>query len=173
LCHLFSGDSSSALEYFNKTDEGNSDLDEDVFAESMGEQFTGKFPDSLRLSLIRFKNILESGKFNEAIDSLEILNESIGSDTLRAELMLYISEAYYHLGKFKLSLEYAIGLLNFEESEIWVKAFACYYAARASKELKKYEDAELFIQYASNYSDFYFENKLKDRLKALLFYLRD
>ncbi|MBT8382862.1 MAG: hypothetical protein KJO59_10935, partial [Ignavibacteria bacterium] len=89
------------------------------------------------------------------------------------ELMLYISEAYYHLKKYKQSLEYSVGLLNFENCETWVKAFACYYAARASKALKNFEDAELFIEYASNYNNFYFENKLTDRLNALFYELQD
>jgi hypothetical protein len=171
LCYLFAGDSVSAIEYFEKTDEGNMDLDEDVYAKYKGEVFVDEFPDSLELGLIKFKNILDSGKFKNAIDSLENLNKLVSSDSLRAELMIYISEAYYLLGKYKQSFEYAVGLLNFEQCEPWVKAFACYYAARASMALRNFEDAELFIEYASNYSDFFFENKLSDRLNALLYEL--
>jgi hypothetical protein len=87
--------------------------------------------------------------------------------------MLHISEAYYRSGKFKQSFEYAVGLLNFEHCETWVKAFACYYAARASMALNNFEDAKLFVDYASNYSDFFFENKLTDRLNALLYELNN
>lgn len=171
LCYLFEADSASAIKYFEKTDEGNLDLDEDVYALKRGEQFVKEFPDSLELVLVRIKNIMDSGKFKNAIDSLENLNDIVTSDSLRAELMLYISDSYYHLGKYKQSFEYAVGLLNFEQCETWVKAFACYYAARASKELNNFEDAELFIEYASNYSNFFFENKLTDRLNALLYEL--
>jgi hypothetical protein len=173
LCYLFEGDSTSALAYFEKTDEGNLDLDEDVYARLRGQQYVDEFPDSLQLELIKFKNILDSGKFKNAIDSLENLNKIVTSDSLRAELMLHISEAYYRSGKFKQSFEYAVGLLNFEHCETWVKAFACYYAARASMALNNFEDAKLFVDYASNYSDFFFENKLTDRLNALLYELNN
>jgi tetratricopeptide (TPR) repeat protein len=173
LCYLFNADTSSALKYFDKADEGNLDLDEDIYAKIRGEQFEEILPDSVELSLIRYKNILDSGNFGIAIDSLEYLNGYFISDTLRAELMLYISEAFYQLKKYKQSFEYAVGLLNFENCENWVKAFACYNAGRASVALKNFEDAELFIEYASNYSDFFFENKLTDRLSALLYDLHD
>jgi tetratricopeptide (TPR) repeat protein len=173
LCYLFEGDSSSAIKYFEKTDEGNLDLDEDVYAKTIGEQFVNTLPDSIDLKLIRIKNILDAGEFKSAIDSLESLNKILTSDSLRAELMLYISESYYKLKKYRQSFEYAVGLLNFENCDTWVKAFACYYAARASMALKNFEDAELFIEYASNYSDFFFENKLTDRLNALLYELHD
>ena len=173
LCYLFEGDSSSAIIYFEKTDEGNLDLDEDVYAKTIGEQYVNTLPDSIDLKLIRIKNILDAGEFKSAIDSLESLNKILTSDSLRAELMLYISESYYKLKKYRQSFEYAVGLLNFEDCDTWVKAFACYYAARASMALKNFEDAELFIEYASNYSDFFFENKLTDRLNALLYELDD
>jgi hypothetical protein len=123
------------------------------------------------MALIKYKNIMDAGKFESAIDSLENLNKIVTSDSLRAELMLYLSKAYYQLGKYLQSFEYAVGLLNFENCEIWVKAFACYYAALASKALKNFEDTELFIEYASNYNNFFFENKLDDRLSALLYEL--
>ncbi|NNJ53102.1 MAG: DUF3808 domain-containing protein, partial [Ignavibacteriaceae bacterium] len=173
LCYLIEGDTTTAKNYFEKADEGNLDIDEDVYAKKRGEQFSDDLPDSLEISLLRYENIMNSGQFKAAIDSLEKLNRLFISDTLRAELMLYISEAYYHLKKYKQSLEYSVGLLNFENCETWVKAFACYYAARASKALKNFEDAELFIEYASNYNNFYFENKLTDRLNALFYELQD
>jgi hypothetical protein len=173
LCYLFEKDSASAIKYFEKTDEGNLDLDEDVYAKLRGQQYVDEFPDSIQLTLIKSKNILDSGKFKNAIDSLESLNKIVSSDSLRAELMLYISEAYYRSGKYKQSFEYAVGLLNFDHCETWVKAFACYYAARASMALNNFEDAELFVDYASNYSDFFFENKLTDRLNALLYELNN
>jgi tetratricopeptide (TPR) repeat protein len=173
LCYLFKGDSSAAIEYFEKTGEGNLDLDEDVYAKFRGEQFVEDLPNSLELALIKAKNIIDAGKFNTAIDTLESLNKLVLSDTLRAELMLYFCEIHYNLGSYKQSLEYAISLLNFEQCETWVKAFACYYAAKVSMELNNFEDAKLFIEYASNYSDFFFENKLADRLNALLYELND
>lgn len=173
LCYMFSGDTAQAINYFELADDGNLDLDEDVYAKMKGEEYIEDLPDSLDLRFIRYKNILDSGKFKTAIDSLESLNQLFISDSLRAELMLNISEAYFHLGKYRKSLEYAVSLLSLQQCETRIKAFACYYAARASIALKKFDDAKLFIKYASNYKDFSYENKLTDRLNALLYQLNN
>lgn len=173
LSHLFEGDSLSAILYFDKTNEGNKDLDDDVYARIKGEQYLGKLPAANELKLFIIKNKIDAGKFKDAIDSLEKFIELPVSDTLRAEAILHFSDAYYHMGKYKKSLEYAVAVFNFNECELWVKPFACYYAARASQELNNLVDAELFIEYANNFKDYFFENKLKDRLSFLTFLLKE
>lgn len=173
LCHLFVRDSISALLYFDKTSEGKNDLDEDAYAKIKGEQYLKKLPASSELKLILIRNMIDAGKFKVAIDSLEAFIGLQMSDTLRAEAMLYFSEAYYYIGKFKKSLEYAVAVFNFDDCELWVKPFACYYAARASKDLKNFIDAKLFIEYANNFKDYFFENKLKDKLNFLSFLLEE
>ncbi|MGB5529824.1 MAG: tetratricopeptide repeat protein, partial [Ignavibacteriaceae bacterium] len=173
LSYLFEGDSISALLYFDKTSEGNNDLDEDAYAKTKGEQYLNKLPGSLEMKLIFIRNLIEAGKFKAAVDSLVDFTELQMSDTLRAEAMLYFSEAYYYIGKFKKSLEYAVAVFNFDDCELWVKPFACYYAARASKDLKNFIDAKLFIEYANNFKDYFYENKLKDKLNFLSFLLEE
>ncbi|MCW9095717.1 MAG: hypothetical protein OQJ74_07735, partial [Ignavibacteriaceae bacterium] len=172
LSYLFEGDSISALLFFEKTSEGNDDLDEDAYAKIKGKQYLNKLPGKVELKLKLIKNLIDAGKFTLAIDSLEKFIQLPVSDTLRAEAILYLSEAYYNLGKYKKSLEYAIAVFNFDDCELWVKPFACYYAARASKDLKNYIDAKLFIEYANNFKDYFFENKLKDKLNFLSFLLK-
>ena len=171
LSYLFQGDSISALLYFDKTSEGKNDLDEDAFAKIKGEQYLKKLPGSSELRLLLIKNLIDAGKFKVAVDSLEDFIELPVSDTLRAEAMLYFSQAYYYSNKFKKSLEYAVAVFNFDDCETWVKPFACYYAARASKDLKNVIDAKLFIEYANNFKDYFYENKLKDKLNFLSFLL--
>ena len=173
LSHLFEGDSLSALLYFDKTNEGNKDLDDDVYARWKGELYLNQLPTADELKLILIKNMIDAGKFKAAIDSLEKFVDQTVSDTLKAESILYLSEAYFHLGKFKRSLEYAVSVFYFDDCELWVKPFACYYAARASNELKNRIDAELFIGYAINFQDYFYENKLKDRLNFLSFLLKE
>jgi len=173
LSHLFEGDSLSALMYFDKADEGNDDLDDDEFARYKGELYLNQLPGADELKLILIKNKIEAGKFNTAIDSLEKFVEQTLSDTLRAEAILCLSDAYFQLGKYKRSLEYAVAVFNFDEYELWVKPFACYYAARASKELNNLTDAEFFIGYANNFKNYFYENKLKDKLSFLSFLLQE
>jgi tetratricopeptide (TPR) repeat protein len=173
LSHLLEGDSLSAIMYFDKTNEGNEDVDDDDYARKKGELYLDQLPTSDELKLILIKNKIESGKFNAAIDSLEKFVEQTGSDTLRAEAILDLSDAYFYLGKYKKSLEYAVAVFNFDDCELWVKPFACYYAARASNELKNLTDAEFFIGYASNFKNYFYENKLKDKLSFLSFMLKE
>ncbi|MFI5236448.1 MAG: tetratricopeptide repeat protein [Ignavibacteriales bacterium] len=173
LSHLLEGDSLSALLYFEKTSEGNDDLDDDVFAEKKGEQYLKILPGTYELRLILIKNLIDSGKFGQALDSLENFVNLQISDSLRAEALLYMSEVNYNLGKHKKSLEYAVAVIHFDNCELWVKPFACYYAARVSKDLHSSVDAELFIEYAGNYKNYFYENKLKDKLNFLSFILKE
>jgi len=169
LSYLFEGDSLSALLYLDKVSDGNEDLDDDIFARVKGENYLTQLPSSNELKLILIKNMIDAGKFKPAIDSLEKYVDKIISDTLQAEAILYLSDAYYFMGKNKKSLEYAVAVFNFEDCELWVKPFACYYAARASKELKNNVDAEFFIGYANNFNNYFYENKLRDKLSFLSF----
>jgi predicted negative regulator of RcsB-dependent stress response len=173
LSHLLEGDSLSAILYFDKTNEGNMDVDDDAYAKIKGEQYLNHLPSSNELKLIRIKNMIDAGKLNAAIDSLEKFIELPVSDTLRAEAILSFSNALYLQGKYKRSLEYAVAVFNFDECELWVKPFACYYAARASKGLKNFVDAEFFIGYAGNFKNYFFENKLVDKLNYLSFILEE
>ena len=173
LSFLFEGDSLSALLYFDKVDLGNEDLDDDIYASVRSERYLYELPSKNELKLIRIKNMIDAGKFKPAVDSLEKYVEKNISDTLRAEAILYLSDAYYLLGKNKKSLEYAVAIFNFEDCELWVKPFACYYAARASKELDNEVDAEFFIGYANNFSNYFYENKLRDKLSFLAFTLKE
>jgi hypothetical protein len=173
LSYLFEGDSISALLFFDITSEGNNDLDEDAFAKVKGRQYLNKLPSKSELKLILIKNLIDAGKFAVAIDSLQDFVQSPVSDTLRAEAILYLSEANYNLGRYKKSREYALAIFNFDDCELWVKPFACYYAARASKELNNIIDAKLFIDYAANFKNYFFENKLRDRLNFLTFMLEE
>lgn len=173
LSFLFEGDSLSALLYFDKVSLGNEDLDDDIYARVRSERYLNELPPENELKLILIKNMIDAGKFKSAVDSLEKYLERNISDTLRAEAILYLSDAYYLLGKYKKSLEYAVAIFNFEDCELWVKPFACYYAARASKELKNEVDAEFFIGYANNFNNYFYENKLHDKLSFLAFTLKE
>jgi len=173
LSHLIEGDSLSALLYFDKTSEGNKDLDYDYFAKKKGEQYLNKLPDRDELKLILIRNMIDAGKLIAAVDSLENFIELPISDTLRTEAALYLSEAYFNQGKYKKALEYAIAVFSFDDCESWVKPFACYFAARASKEMKNNVDAEFFVGYASNFKNYFFENKLNDKLSFLSFLLKE
>jgi hypothetical protein len=171
LCFAFTNLPDSANYYYSISSEGHKDIDEDNFARVKGQQYYENPPDSIQLQLIRFSNFLKTGGFQAAIDSIEQLSPFIISDTLTAESSLYLSEAYYRLGKYQTALDRAVSLISNENCEEWIKPFACYYAALSSKELGRLIDAELFIEYANNYSDYFYESKLHNLLQSLSYQL--
>ena len=167
LCYQFTDFSDIAAEYYLLAAEGNMDLDEDIYAMDMGERYLENPPDSSELKLILIKNLIDAGSYIEALDSLDSLSSSLASDTIQAFINFYRSDAKYYLGEYQESQELALSLIENEVAEKWVRAFACYYAARASKELGSILDMQLFLGYANDFSDFHFQNKLRNLIYSL------
>jgi tetratricopeptide (TPR) repeat protein len=173
LCHSFNNENELATKYFELSAEGNPDLEEDQFARVKGEAYLETSPDSAELLLVYSNNMIRSGKYKDAIDHLEeiLSNEKI-SENIKAAALLAVSEASYFVNKFDQSLTYAITAFKLEKTEPWIKPFACYFAAKASIKLKNILDANLFIRYANNYSDYLYENKLKNLLYSLTYSIK-
>ncbi len=167
LCYQFTNFPKKATKYYLLAGEGNMDLDEDIYAMDIGERYLENPPDSSELKLILIKNLLDAGSYKEALDSLDSLSSNSVSDTLQAFISFYRSDAKYYLGEFQESREVAVSLIENEFAEEWVRAFACFYAARASKELGSILDTQLFLGYANDFNDFHFENKLRNLIYSL------
>ena len=172
LCCSFLNDTLTAEKYFSKTDEGNIDIDDDRYAESMGKKFLEDLPDSVQLEIVFIKNLINSGKYKAARDSLLILKKDKISKSLLAEINLHLSNVLFYLKDFTQSYSYALSAMENDEGEKWIYPFANYYAARASAELNYIPDAMGYIQKARKYSDYYYENKLGNMLGALEFNLQ-
>ncbi len=162
LCYQLTGLPDRAAEYYLLAGEGNMDLDEDIYALDMGERYLENPPDSSELKLVVIKNLLDAGSYKEALDSLDSLSFSSVSDTIQAFISFYMSDAKYYLGEHRESQEIAVSLIENEFAEKWVRAFACYYAARTCKELGSILDTQLFLGYANNFNDFHFQNQLRN-----------
>ncbi len=167
LCYQLTDFSDIAAEYYLLAGEGNMDLDEDIYAMDMGERYMENPPDSSELKLILIKNFLDGGSYKEALDSLDSLSLSSVSDSIQAFISFYRSEAKYYLGEYQESQDVAVSIVENEFAEKWVRAFACYYAARASKELGSILDTQLFLGYANDFSDYHFQNKLRNLIYSL------
>jgi len=167
LCYEFTDFPDIAAEYYLLAGEGNMDLDEDIYAMDMGERYLKNQPDSSELNLILIKNLIDAGSYTEALDSLDSLSFSSVSDTIQAFTSFCRSDAKYFLGEYQESQEIAVSLIENEFAEKWVRAFACYYAARASKELGSILDTQLFLGYANDFHDFHFQNKLRNLIYSL------
>jgi len=167
LCYQFLDLPEFAEEYYLLTGEGNMDLDEDIYAVEMGERYLENQPDSSRLKLIFIQNLLDAGLHKEALDSLDSLSTKSLSDTINAFIRFYRSDVKFFLGEYQESKEIAVSLIENEFAEEWVRAFACYFAARASKELGSILDTQLFLGYADDFHDFHFQNKLRILIYSL------
>ena len=161
-----------AEKYFSITDEGNIDIDDDRYAKVVGEKYSDVFPDSLQLEIVFIKNLILSGRYNEARDSLLNVQKGKVPNSILAEINLHLSNVYYFLRDFTKSYSYALSAIGNDEGEKWIFPFACYYAARATAELNFTADAIDYINKARKYSDYFFENKLDNMLGALEFKLK-
>jgi hypothetical protein len=168
VCYEILDDRLTAGEYFEKTDSGNMDLDDDIFAKRRGQIYSKRKMSDSEIILVKGANLIDSGNFETAYDTLSSLLVKIQSDKLRAELYLYLSETAFYLGKMEESLSLAAAALKIEESdEKWIAPFACYYAARANKQLGDLGAANYFIDKAEDYSDYDYQNKLKNLLYSV------
>ena len=172
LCYSFLSDTLNAEKYFGITDEGNIDIDDDRYAKVVGENYSDVFPDSLQLEIVFIKNLILSGRYNEARDSLLNVQKGKVPNSILAEINLHLSNVYYFLRDFTQSYSYALSAIGNDEGEKWIYPFANYYAARATAELNFTADAMDYIIKARKYSDYFFENKLDNMLGALEFKLK-
>ncbi len=167
LCFYITGSPNLAMEFFELAGEGNTDLDEDNFADDICEIYLESPPDSIQVRLIFIKNLIDAGSYSTAIDSLKSLSKYSVSEEIKAFIDFYTCDAKFYLGGFKESKQIAISLIENEYAEKWVRAFACYFAARASVKLGSIVDTKLFLSYANDFNDFHFENKLRNLIYSL------
>jgi len=172
ICYSFSGDSLNAAKYFELTDEGNTDIDDDRYAKITGERFLENPPDSLERKIIFIKNLKEAGKYNEALDSLLNFPKVGLSKSQLAEINLYLSDVSFHLDSLTQSYSYALSAIANDEGEKWIQPFAYYFAARASLELNYLTDAKKYIEKINEYSDYFYENELANMLNAVEYKLK-
>jgi len=167
LCYSFAGDNSDAEDYFALTDEGSLDIDDDRYAKYAGEKYLEKPPDLIRLKIEFIKNLIESGSYKKAKDSLLFFEKYKTPGPVLAEINLLRSNASYYLDSLTQSYSYALSVIGNNKAETWMKPFAYYYAARVSLNLNYLSDVAMYIAEAREYSDYIYENKLTNLLNVL------
>jgi lipopolysaccharide biosynthesis regulator YciM len=167
LCYSFLGDTMRAAEYLEFAKEGNTDIDDDRYANFMSRRLLENPPDWARLKIIFINNLINAGKYTEALDSLLSFPKVEFSNSLLAEINLYLSKVSFFTGSFTDSYSFALSAIENDEGEKWINPFAYYYAALASAELDYLSDAVVYIEKAREYSDYFYENKLANMLNAL------
>jgi TolA-binding protein len=168
ICYELTSDRNSGVMYFNQSDKGNMDLDDDIYAKRRGELFAKRSIAPTEIDVLKAANLIDQGNYKDAISNLNNSLLQIKSDRLKAEANYYISTAYFYLSHFEDAIKYAYLAKGFNSSEeSWVKPFADYYIAQSLIKLNKKEDAQKIIEEAEDFSNYDYQNKLKNLLFAL------
>ncbi len=169
LCLEISGNRKEAVKYYEKSSEGNSDIEEDLFAERKGDEYANRKLTSSEIRLIKFSNLIKQNKLAAAKDSLEnYIEQNKISNDLKAEAKLYLSEVSFKQKRYQEALDYAVDCIKTEiENERWVHAYAYYLGAWSSYSQKKYIDAKLFLDQISGLDDYDFRNSLENKIYSL------
>ena len=169
LCYELSDNRKEAIKYYENSSDGNSDIEEDLFAERKGDELEGRKLTDNEIRLLSFSNLIKQNKLTASKDSLEnfIEQKKITND-LKAEALLYLSQISYKQRRFQESLDYAVDCIQTEvENERWVHAYAHYIGAWNSYYQKKYTEAKLFLQQIDDLDDFDFRNSLENKIYTL------
>lgn len=169
LCYEMSGNRKEALKYYEDASSGNSDIDEDLYAERKKDELLDNILSANQIKLIKFSNLIKQNKLSAAKDSLKnfielpkLINENL------AEAYLYLSEINFYQKKYKESLDFAVKCIKTEaSSEQWIRAYAHYYAAWDSYYLKNYLDAKLFLLQIDELDEYDFSNSLSNKIYSL------
>jgi len=169
VCYEATGNREEAVKYFQKAQTGNMDLDDDIYAKRKGEIYSNRTLSSHELKLIYDSNMILSGKYKAAYDSLTAILPLIQAPKLKAEALLYMSDAAYNMGNYKESIDLAENSLAIDPSnEKWIIPFSYYCLARANKKLGNTDEVKSNSERAWEENQYDYQNKLKNLLYPLV-----
>lgn len=160
--------SEPASNYYKAAQKGNEMLDDDYYAKKKSEIYLKRNITGIEKSIIFSSNLLVQKKYDTAIDSLTGILKRSGSSSLRGQMFLLLSEAYFSRNNYDSSLAFAQKSIDEKnKSEQWVTPFAYYFASASSVKKDEREKAKYYFGKVDDFSGFYYENKLKGMLKNL------
>jgi hypothetical protein len=169
FCYELSGNRKDAVKFYKLTSDGNSDIEEDLYAERKGSDFEDRKLTINEIRLLKFSNLIKQNKLVVAKDSLlDFVNQNNLTNDLKAEAKLFLSQISYKQKKYQESVEFAVDCIRIEvENERWVHAYAYYVGAWNSFQQKKYTDAKLFLLQINDLDDYDFRNSLENKIYTL------
>lgn len=133
LSHKILGNEEEYKKYLNLASDGNPDLYEDSYAKLKSEIFADREIEETDLKLIRYKNMIDSGRNKSAYDSLKVLIPSIDNNDQKGIALAYLSESAFNLRKYPESVDAAEKILAIKlADEKWMIPFSYYIQARAN-----------------------------------------
>lgn len=168
LSFEMTNDRKKAKTYFNNSRVGNMDLEDDQYAKRKGEIYSQRSLIENEKSLLFSENLIQSGNYKAAYDSLINLLPKIKTLWLKAEVLVNLSEAAYKLKKYDESLNFAeeAKSINSQE-EKWISPYSAYYAARVYHKLNDEKKFAEMIDQIDDYTDYDYQNKLKNLVYSI------
>ncbi|MDT3696655.1 MAG: DUF3808 domain-containing protein [Ignavibacterium sp.] len=164
-----SGNRKDALKFYKLSDAGNTDIEDDLYAERKGKELADSVLSELEKRLILISSLYKQNKLNTVKDSIISYLQSTGiKNELKAEAKLLLAQVLYQQKKYKESLNTAVDCLNIEiKKEFWIHAFAHYISAWDSYQLKNYTDSKLFLLQIKGISEYDFRSSLENKIYSL------
>lgn len=169
ICLEMSGDRKNAVKWYEMSDEGNEDIEEDIYAKKLGKQLVSK-PITQELQvLFRFESLLKQRNFNE-IEKLAdiVLSDEKSTARLKAAAYLYLSETLLKDKKFQEALELTLtGIKLNQDEKDWITNFLYYNSALALFNLQRESETLTYLKKieSNTASDFY--TTLKNKVYTL------
>ena len=168
ISYEITGELENAEFYFGLTGNGNMDLDDDIFAKRKGAVYFNRRLSDNDIAVIKAANLIDSGNYQAAYDSLTNILDKLVSDELKAETYLYLSEVAFYLGNYDESVSLAAAAIQTKVTEEkWILPYANYYAARSNHKTGDEQAVDYFIEQVEEYSDYDYQNKMKNLLYVL------
>ncbi|MFN3871450.1 MAG: tetratricopeptide repeat protein [Ignavibacterium sp.] len=170
ICFELIGNRKQALKFYEKSDEGNKDIDEDIYAEKVGKIFLQKPISEEFKTIQQIRNFIKLKNYKEAEEILnQIISRKESSTNLKANAYLLLSELNLIKKKYEDAYEYALlAQQNIDEKENSLAANSYYLSAEALFNLKRSSEAINYLNKLENIDEFDFQTILKNKAYTLL-----
>ena len=168
LCYTLLDSTEIAKESFSAARKGNLNLDDDLYAKRKAEHYITFGITEVEKSIIKYSNMVESGNYKKAVDSLKILLTENEQTDFVWKIYLYLAEALSEIGQYEESLSYCVRIYNVDsKNEKWIEPFAHYISALNYYKLNNFNKSKEHINRAEKYSDYDYQNKLQGKINNL------
>lgn len=173
MSYILSDNYPKGKEYFTMlTQQKISDLEEDLYAAYMAQQFIQKEPSTTLKALFRARNTIDGGYFNAALVILKGIEQS--GTTLSSSDKTYLNYLYgriYHtLGNLPDAKKYYLQCIEHtaDRSTSWQQAYASYYVGEISKTQKDLVAAKQYFQKVLVYDNYFYQPSVESRARVAL-----
>lgn len=169
ICYELLGSRNQAVKFFERSDEGNKDIDEDIYAEKFGKLFVSRPMSDEFKFILKARNLIKQKKFSDAEEILNIImTDKKYSNKAKSESYQLLSEISLNKKNYEEALEFASQSLKFNNSnDNTITAFSSYFSALALVNLDRKSEAIKYLDMIEGLSEFDFQTLIKNKAYSL------